>query len=103
MKQQEQAAGGTPELVHNEAGSRYELRRDGKVAAVAQYQVEGDAVRFVHTEVDEQFEGQGLGSQIAAFALDDVKTRGLKAIPQCKFIAAYIARHEQEYGELVPH
>jgi hypothetical protein len=101
MKQQEQATGGTPELVHNEAQSRYELRRDGEVAAMAQYRLEGNAVRFIHTEVDDRFEGQGLGSRIAAFALDDVKTRGLKAIPQCKFIAAYIARHEKEYGELV--
>ena len=101
MKQQQQPAGATPELRNNEARSRYELRRDGEVAAVAQYRMEGDAVCFVHTEVDQRYEGQGLGSRIAAFALDDVKTRGLKAIAECKFIAAYIARHEKEYGDLV--
>ena len=102
MKQQQQAGNDTHELVHDEAQSRYELRRDGGVAATAQYRNEGGAVRFTHTEVDERFEGQGLASRLAAFALDDVKTRGLKAIPQCEFIAAYIARHEKEYGELVP-
>jgi hypothetical protein len=101
MKQQQQSAGGTPELRNNEAQSRYELRRDDEVAAFAQYRLEGGAVRFTHTEVDQRHEGQGLGSRLAAFALDDVKTRGLKAIPACKFIAAYIARHEKEYGDLV--
>ena len=101
MKQQEQAAGGTPELVHDEAQSRYVLQRDGDVVAFAQYDTEGDAVRFTHTEVDARYEGQGLGSRLAAFALDDVKTRGQKAIPSCRFIAGYIARHEQEYGDLV--
>jgi predicted GNAT family acetyltransferase len=101
MKQQQQT-GGAPEASHNEAASRYELRIGGEVAAQAQYTREGDAVRFTHTEVDSAYEGQGLGSKLAAFALDDVKGRGLKAIPQCKFIASYIARHEKEYGDLVP-
>lgn len=101
MKQQQQAAGQEIEVVNNEAQSRYELRIDGRVAGMAQYKLEGDQVRFTHTEVEEGHEGQGLGSKLAASALDDVKTRGLKAIPQCKFIAAYIARHEKEYGDLV--
>ena len=89
------------DLVRNEAQSRYELRIGEQVAAFAQYRIEGDSVCFTHTEVDEAHEGQGLGSRLAAFALDDVKRRGLKALPQCRFIASYIARHEDAYGELV--
>lgn len=101
MKQQEQDAGAQPEFSHDEAQSRYLLRIGGQVAAQAQYQRRGDAVCFTHTEVQPEREGQGLGSQLAAQALDDVKSRGLKALPQCPFIAKYIARHEDEYGELV--
>ena len=101
MKQQQQPAGGQPDFVNNEAQSRYELRIDGQVAALAQYRQQGDSVCFTHTEVDAAYEGQGLGSQLAAQALDDVKSRGLKAQPQCSFIARYIERHEEEYGELV--
>ena len=100
MKQQQQASG-REELVHNDGQSRYELRIDGQVAAMAQYARDGDAVRFTHTEVDRAYEGQGLGSRLAAFALDDVKSRGMKALPQCQFIAAYMARHEKEYGSLM--
>ncbi|MGZ8407105.1 MAG: GNAT family N-acetyltransferase [Caulobacteraceae bacterium] len=102
MKQQQQASG-PEELVHNDGQSRYELRLGAQVAAKAEYQREGDAVRFTHTEVDSAYEGQGLGSRLAAFALDDVKSRGMKALPQCQFIAAYIGRHEKEYGSLVQH
>jgi predicted GNAT family acetyltransferase len=101
MKQQEQSSTPESDVSNNSAQSRYELKIDGKVAAQAQYRVEGDKVRFTHTEVDPDREGQGLGSKLAAYALDDVRSRGLKAIPQCKFIAAYIARHEAQYGELV--
>jgi predicted GNAT family acetyltransferase len=101
MKQQEQSAGDQPEFANNTGASQYEMRIGGKVAALAQYRVEGDAVRFTHTEVMPEHEGQGLGSRIAAHALDDVKSRGMKAVPQCQFIAKYLAKHEKEYGELV--
>lgn len=98
MKQQEQSGGAQPALEHNEARSQYELHLDGRVAGKAVYRREGDRLHFTHTEVDPGHEGQGLGSRLAAFALDDVRTRGLKAVPQCPFIAKYIAKHEKEYG-----
>jgi hypothetical protein len=101
MKPQEQPAGGTPEFVHNGSASQYELRIGGEVAALAAYRTQGDSVRFTHTEVKPQYEGQGLGSKLAAFALDDVKTQGMKAVPQCPFIAKFIEKHQKEYGDLV--
>jgi predicted GNAT family acetyltransferase len=101
MKQQQQSSTPESDLSNNAGQSRYELKIDGRLAAQAQYRIEGDKMRFTHTVVDPEYEGQGLGSKLAAYALDDVQHRGLKAIPQCKFIAAYIARHEQQYGSLV--
>jgi predicted GNAT family acetyltransferase len=89
------------ELVNNEAQSRYELHQDGELAAQAVYRLHGDTVTFTHTEVSPQQEGQGLGSKLAGLALADVKQRGLKAVPQCSFIARYIEQHEEEFGELV--
>jgi predicted GNAT family acetyltransferase len=68
---------------------------------VAEYRDEGHAVRFTHTQVQPRYEGQGLGSKLAAGALDDLRTQGRKALPQCPFIARYIAKHEKEYGDLV--
>jgi uncharacterized protein len=101
MKQQQQPSASATDAVHNHAQSRYELHVDGQVAAFAQYRREGDTICFTHTEVDTAYEGQGLGSRLAASALDDVKSRGLKADPRCEFMKSYIQRHEKEYGELV--
>lgn len=101
MEQQQQSDGVQPQLVHAQAQSRYEIHVDGRLAGHAAYRAEGDAIHFTHTEIDPSREGQGLGSRLAAFALDDVRTRGLKAVPRCAFIAQYVARHEDEYGDLV--
>jgi predicted GNAT family acetyltransferase len=101
MKQHQQPAGGAPEVVNNDAQSRYELRIDGQVAAVAQYRLDGGTTRFTHTEVEPEYEGQGLASKLAAQALDDVRRRGHKVVAQCEFIAGYIARHDKEYGDLL--
>ena len=101
MTQQQPTAGTAADLKHNEAQSRYELLIDGELAARADYVREGDKVRFTHTQVVPEREGQGLAGRVVAHALDDVRTRGLKAVPQCSYVAGYIARHEKEYGALV--
>ena len=79
---------------------RYQLRVGSADAAHAEYNLLKGAVMFTHTEVLPEFEGKGLGSQLAKFALDDVRQRGLQAIPVCQFIAGYIRRHP-EYLDLV--
>jgi predicted GNAT family acetyltransferase len=79
---------------------RYEIRRDGELAGFAQYARRGGKIVFVHTEVDDRFEGEGLGSALAKGALDDARRRGLPVVPICPFIAAYIERHP-DYEDLV--
>lgn len=88
------------ELKKNEEKSRYEILLNGQVVGFAEYRLVGDAIMLPHTEVDEGHEGEGLGSQLAKFALDDVKSAGKQVIPMCPFIAGYIRRHP-EYVELV--
>jgi predicted GNAT family acetyltransferase len=49
----------------------------------------------VHTEVDEAYAGQGLGAQLAKFALDDAIARDIKVSPLCPFVAKYIDKHPE--------
>lgn len=93
------------ELSDNPAQSRYEARVGGKVVGFAEYRPLSGAVMFTHTEVDESAEGQGIGSKLIRHALDDVRSRGLYAIPMCPFVSAFIQRHREEYIGLVnpPH
>ncbi len=87
-------------LTNNPAVHRYELHVSGALAAFAEYNLLKEAVMFTHTEVLPAYEGQGIGSKLAKFALDDVRRQGLHAIPVCQFIAGYIRRHP-EYLDLV--
>jgi predicted GNAT family acetyltransferase len=65
------------------------------------YRLVSDGIIFTHTEVDPAFEGRGIGSRLAAGALDDVRARGLRMTVKCPFIAAYLRRHP-EYGDIPP-
>jgi uncharacterized protein len=79
---------------------RYEVLVDGRLAGILRYARGERVIRLVHTEVDESIEGQGLGSQLAKFALDDARARGLRVRPDCPFVSAWIGRHP-EYADLV--
>lgn len=78
---------------------RYEAEIDG-LLAVAQYRLRADTIIFTHTEVPEEFEGQGIAAQIVRYALDDARARGLKVVPRCPYVAGFIGRHP-EYKDLV--
>lgn len=79
---------------------RYVIEVDGEPAGFAEYHRREDVVEFHHTQVDDRFEGQGLGSQLAREALDDVRSAGLQVVPTCPFIRSWIDRHP-DYRDLV--
>ena len=78
---------------------RYELSVGDEVAGISIYRLDDGVMVFEHTEVDAAFEGRGLGSRLAKFALDDVRSRGLRIRIECPFIRTYIRRHP-EYADL---
>ena len=82
-------------VINNETDSRYELHVGGRLAGQLDYQLIGDIVALTHTEVDEACAGQGLGAQLAKFALDDAQARDLKVSPICSFVAKYIDKHPE--------
>lgn len=87
-------------VADNPARRRFEILVDGCLAGFAAYDVREDAIVFTHTEVEPAFEGKGVGSRLAAGALDQVRERGEKVVVRCPFISAYIKKHP-EYDDLV--
>jgi predicted GNAT family acetyltransferase/glutaredoxin len=75
--------------------SRYELRLDGRLVGFAAYRRRNNRIVFTHTEVDPSCAGRGLGSRLAAFALDDTVRQGLEVVPLCPFVAHYIDEHPE--------
>jgi predicted GNAT family acetyltransferase len=85
----------------NPMASRYEARLDGVLAGVSEYELTPDTIIFLHTVVAEEYEGQGVGTAIARYALDDARARGLQVRPLCPFIRGWMQRHP-EYSDLLP-
>ena len=79
---------------HNEAAHRYELETDHGLA-IAVYRQQGDSAIFTHTEVPPEDEGKGIGGRLVRAALDDTRRRGLKIVPACSFVVAFVRRHPE--------
>jgi len=78
---------------------RYEALRDGEVLGFAAYQRTDELIVFTHTEVDPALEGQGIGGVLVKAALDNVRELGLRVLPICPFVQAWMQRHS-EYADL---
>lgn len=99
----ETANAGSPDASVTDVPSRqrFEARTgDGDTIGILTYEREGDVVVFSHTEVEDDYEGGGVGSQLARAALDQVRTEGLKVDPKCPFVRDWIDKHE-DYHDLV--
>ena len=68
--------------------------------AFAYYRLTPGVITFVHTEVPQALAGQGVGSKLIRGALEMVRAQGLKVVPQCPFVSAYMGKHP-EYNDLL--
>jgi predicted GNAT family acetyltransferase len=87
------------EIRDNSDRNRFEMDA-GNGIAVVNYRLAPGMITLSHTEVPEELEGQGLGSTIVRGVLDIVRTRGLKVVPACGFVAAFI-RKNPDYRDLL--
>lgn len=86
----------------NREKHQFELEVDGHLALAA-YRLKPGIITFTHTEVPKELGGRGIGSQLAKGALDQVRARGLKVVPLCPFIKAYIEKNAEYQDLLVAH
>lgn len=89
-------------VADNAEEERYEARRGAEVVGFIAYRHDPRRRRMIliHTEVAPELEGTGIASQLVAGALDDIRRRGLTAVPICPFVRAFLGRHP-EYADLV--
>lgn len=80
---------------------RFEISIDGELAGFTVYREKPGLRAFIHTEVDPEYEGQGLGGQLITAALDGARGAGDDVLPFCPFVNHFIATHD-EYLDLVP-
>lgn len=80
--------------------SRFEITMDGKLVGFSEYHSRPGRIVFTHTEVAEEYQGQGLAGRLIRGALDTARRRQLVVTPLCPYVAAFIRRH-QDYLDLV--
>ena len=80
---------------------RYEARTDdGELMAVITYRLSPRWIALLHTKVQPAFEGRGIASRFAAWAFEDARSRGLKVVPNCPYIRAWLPRHPEVHDVL---
>ena len=88
-------------VVHDPANDRYVLLRDGVELGQTVYDhPEPGMIEFLHTEIDSALQERGLGSALAAGALDDVRANSTDRVSAiCPFVSGFIRKHA-EYADL---
>jgi len=85
---------------HEPARRRFTADVDGATAYITYRPIDGQILDLDHTFVPKAARGGGIASQLTAHALEYARERGLRVVPSCPFVAAYVARHP-EYRELL--
>jgi hypothetical protein len=90
------------EVTDNRQHERFEVTADGRFAGFSAYRRHDGRVVLTHTVVTDEFEGHGVGSFLAAHALDAVRAAGEHAVIVCPFLKAYVGRHHEFDDVIVP-
>ena len=72
----------------------------GADTAVAYYGLAPGVITLTHTEVPAALWGQGIGSRLVRGVLEAARAQGLKVVPRCSFVSAYLGQHP-EFNDLV--
>ena len=78
-----------------DAHQRYEIVVDGLRAGLSSYVDDGAQRIFYHTEVSDDFTGQGLASKLTAVALAATRDAGKRIVAVCPLVAAYLDKHDE--------
>ena len=87
-------------IADNPGRKRYEAYVGIELAGFTDYHAQPGLITLLHTEIEPAFEGRGLGSRFVAGILDDARSRGLRVLPICPFVRAFLQKNSS-YDELV--
>ncbi len=87
------------EIRHNAALQRFEATLDGELAR-ADYKMDGNVMRMVHTEVPPGWEGRGIAGALVRAALAHARAAGLTVLPRCSYVRVYMRRHPETHSLL---
>ena len=87
-------------IQHDEKGERFFIDLGGDEAYISYEKINDTTLDLQHTIVPEEHEGKGVATKLADHVFAHAKKNGLKLIPSCAFVSAYVERNP-EVSELV--
>jgi len=87
-------ADNTIHVVNNLKKFRFEVV-SGALISKLEYRLGRYKIALVHTEVEEELQGQGIGSALIRTALQHARDTQLTVLAYCPYVAAYVERHPE--------
>ena len=84
---------------HNNSAKRFEAEVSGGTAMV-EYELKGDEIRFLHTEVPPEASGKGVAQALVRDALKYARDKKLQVVPECSYVASFVKRN-RDYDDIL--
>jgi predicted GNAT family acetyltransferase len=90
---------GIVNVMNNEQQMQFQIHIDGEIALL-EYRFYRNALALMHTEVPENLEGKGLASQLARYAFEWARIKGMRVRVYCSFVKTWLEKHP-EYADII--
>jgi predicted GNAT family acetyltransferase len=87
------------QVTNNTKQNCFESTLDGETAVLT-YEIKGNRITLTHTRVPKAIENRGVGTNLVEAALSFAREHHLQVIPECPFVAKYIAEHSEHQSLL---
>ena len=92
------------QVVHQPERRRFTILVEGSASGeepVLEYRLAQDRIAMLHTYVPEAMEGKGVAAALVTAGLEYARAEGLKVQPYCPYVAAFIKKHADTWGDIV--
>jgi uncharacterized protein len=90
---------GAPTTV-TQRDKEFTITVDGQTVGIAAFEDRGNQRVFVHTEVDNAFQGRGLATILIEKAIKSTKADEPRIVAVCPMVAAFLGNHK-EFDDIV--
>ena len=81
---------------HDEVGHRFVVHLDGDDAELVYARPDAGTIDLQHTGVPAGERGHGVAAALAAAAFEYARREGLRVVPTCRFVRAWLGRHPDQ-------
>jgi predicted GNAT family acetyltransferase len=83
------------DVQHRASSNRFTRRTPSGLAYISYEQPDPRTIDLQHTVVPEADRGQGIGGEVVESAIAHARENGLRVIPTCPFVKAWLEKHPE--------